>query len=107
MPQPVAERVHAPAVVALHDLAVLVEVRYVAERLVAEPALSEDPTACSGVELTIEAPRERQLLLVRERLIVEHEDSVLVHPRADRGERSGVVHGREVDGTRLGHEVRM
>ena len=50
VPEAVAERVHAPPVVGLHDLAVLVEVRDVAEGLVAEAVLLEraDPQSWCG-----------------------------------------------------------
>src|SRR5262245_8861340 len=93
--------------VARHDLAVLVEVRNVAERLVAEPVPPEHPAPRSRVALAIDATRAVWLPVFRERLIVEHEDGVFVHPCAHRGERPGVVHGREIDGARLRHEIRM
>ena len=46
------------------------------------------------VQLTVEALGEVELLLVGERLVVEHEHAVLVHARADLVERLAVVDRR-------------
>ena len=107
VPEAIAERVHAPAVVGFQDLAVLVEVRDVGERLVPEAVLAEGAAPGLGVQLAVEALGERELLVVGERLIVEDQDGVLVHPRPDLGERLGIVDLAEVDRAHLGDEVRV
>jgi hypothetical protein len=107
VPEPVAEGIHAAAMVGLHDLAVLVEVRDVAEGLVAEAVLLERADAELGVEGAVEALGELEVLVVGEGLIAEDEDGELVHAGADAGERVRVVHPPEIDGAHLGHEQRM
>ena len=56
---------------------------------------------------TVQPLRERDLLLVGERLIAEDEDAVRVHPRPDLIERCPVVRSSQIDGAHLGREVRM
>jgi len=107
VPQAIAEPVHATAIVRPHDLAALVEVRDVAEGLVAQAVLLQRADPQLGVELAVQALREGELLVVGEWLIAEHEDGVLVHPRADLGQHLGIVDPAKIDGAHLGHEARV
>ena len=59
------------------------------------------------MQLAVQPLREGELLVVGERLVPEHEHSMLVHPGADRGERLGVVDLTEIHRADLGDEVRM
>src|SRR5439155_26627737 len=105
VPEQVAEPVHATAVVGLQELAALVDVRDVGEGLVAEAALAEGGAPGPRVQLAVESLRERQLLVVAERLVTEHEDGVVVHPGPDPRERLAVVHPAELDRAHLRDEV--
>ena len=105
VPEAIAERVMAPAIVGLHDRAVGVEIRDVGDRLVAEPALREGAAPGTLVQPTVEPFAERELLGVGERLIAEDENGVLVHAGADRGQRVGVEDAAKLDRARFAHEV--
>jgi hypothetical protein len=59
------------------------------------------------VQLTVEAPREGDLLVVGEGLVAKDQHGVLVHAGADLGERLRIAHPPEVDRADLGGEVRM
>jgi hypothetical protein len=107
VPQPVAEPVHAAPIVGLQEVAVLVQVRDVAERLVPEAALSQGRRARPRVQRPVEALGEGDLLVVGERLIAEHEHGVLVHPFPKAREGLRVVDAPKLDRTDLGDEVRM
>ena len=107
VPQPVAQRVHAPAVVAIHDLAVLVHVRDVGQRLVAEAVLAKDGGAGLGMQLAIEALGELQLPGVAELLVAEHQHGVFVHAGADDLEGCGVVDFAQVHPVYGGGETGM
>jgi len=54
VPQTIAEFVHAPAIVGLHDLAVLVQVRNIAERLVPEAILLQRADSQFCVQRAVE-----------------------------------------------------
>src|SRR5581483_3983995 len=99
--------VHPPAIVRLHDLAVLVEVRDVAERLVAEAVLLKRADAELGVEHAVQALGEVEVLGVGPDLIAEHQHRELVHAAPDAGQGVGVADGLEVDRARLGDEARV
>ena len=90
MPEAIAQRVVAPAIVGLHDPALGIEVRDVGNCLVAEPALREGPAPGALVQAAVEPLAERELLGVGEHLIAEDEHGVLVHAGADRRERVGI-----------------
>src|SRR3989449_9649654 len=60
-----------------------------------------------GVQRAVEALREREVLVVGERLVAEDADGVLVHAGADRRQRLGIVHPAQLDRARLTDEVRM
>src|SRR5215472_5636581 len=107
VPEAVAEGIHAATVVGLHDVAALVEVRDVAEGLVAEPILLQRADAERGVEDAVEALGELEVLVVGEGLVAEHEDGELIHAGAEAGQRLLIVHASQIDGTHLGDEQRM
>ena len=107
VPEAIAERVHAAPVVGADDLAVLVEVRDVAEGLVAEAVLLERADPQLGVEHAVQPLGEIELLVVGERLVAEDEHGVLVHPRPDACEGFRVVRLAQIDGTHLGGEHGM
>src|SRR5437879_2604268 len=73
VPEPIAERVVAPAIVGLHDLPARVEVRDVGQRFVAETALREGAAPGALVQPAVEPLAERDLLGVGKRLMVEDE----------------------------------
>src|SRR5260370_2378452 len=60
-----------------------------------------------GVELAVQAPGKRELLVVGEGLVPEHEDGVLVHSRPDLAQGLGIVDPAEIDRARLGREARV
>jgi hypothetical protein len=105
VPQAIPEPIHATAIVGLHDLTVLVEVRDVAERLVPEAALLEGADPGFRVQLAVESLRERDLLVVGERLISDDEDSVFVHSRPNPSECLAIVNLAKIDPAHLGDEV--
>ncbi len=107
MPEAVAERVHAAPVVGADDLAVLVEVRDVAEGLVAEAVLLERADPQLGVEHAVQPLGEIELLAVGEGLVAEDEHGVLVHARPDAREGVRVLDLAQIDGTHLGGEHGM
>src|SRR5712664_2787137 len=107
MPQAVAERVHAAAVAGSEELAAFVHVRDVGEGLVAESAFLHDGRTGFHVQCTIEALRERELLVVGERLVAEHEHRVLVHPGPDPVQRAAIGDAAQIDRGHLGGEVRV
>ena len=107
MPEAIAEAVHAAPVVGLQQIAVFIDVRDVAEGLVAEPALLERGGPRLGVQLAVEALREGDLLVVGEGLVAKNQHGVLVHAGPDLGERLRIVHPPEIDRADLGGEVRM
>ncbi len=107
VPQAIAEPVHAPAIVGAHDLPALVEIRNVPERLVAQAILLQRADPQLGVELAVQAPGKRELLVVGEGLVPEHEDGVLVHSRPDLAQGLGIVDPAEIDRARLGREARV
>src|SRR5262249_35225056 len=84
-----------------------VDVRDVGERLVPQAALVEDAAAGLRVELAVQSSGEGELLLVREGLVAEDEDGVLVHPRPDLAGRGRVVNPAQVHRAHLGDEVWM
>jgi len=57
------------------------------------------------VQPAVEPLAERDLLGVGKRLMVEDEDGVLVHARADPGQRLLVANGAKLEGARFAHEV--
>ena len=59
------------------------------------------------MERAVEPLRERELFLVGEWLITEHEDGVFVQSPADLVERLAVVDTAEVDRAHLGDEARV
>ena len=107
VPEAVPEPVDPAAMVGGRDLAALVQVRDVDERVVVEAVEAERRRPRLPVELAVQALGEGELLRVRERLVAEHEDRVLIHPGPDLGERLGVEHLAEVDRADLGHEGRV
>lgn len=66
-----------------------------------------DSRARFRVQCTIEALRERKLLIIGERLVAEHEDCVLVHPGPDLVERPAIGDSAQIDRAHLGGEMRM
>jgi hypothetical protein len=107
VPEAVAERVHAPAVLGAENRARLVHVGDVGERLVAEPVLVEHGNPGLGVELAVEALGEGELLGASELLVAEDDHGVLVHRRADRFQRRLVGHRAQVHRAGLGGEDGM
>ena len=83
MPQPIAEAVHALAVIGLIDVAVGVEVRDIGQCLVAQPALLEGADAGLGVQLAVQALGKGELFVVTERLVTENKNGMGVHPGAN------------------------
>ena len=104
VPQPVAERIFPAAVVGGEDLAVRADVRDVGQRFVAEAVLRDDARPGFRVKLAIQPLGERDLLVVRECLVMEDEHRMLVHRRADRGERSVIECFAQRDRTRFAEE---
>jgi hypothetical protein len=104
MPQPIAETERAAAIVAQEHAAALIEIGNVAH-LYAEPALIERRHVVGGVELDLaEAFGECDLLLVGERLIVEHQYGKPVHGGMDRRRGAGIKRSAEIDAVNLGDE---
>ena len=60
-----------------------------------------------GVQAAVQALGKGQLLLVREMLIAEDEQGVLVHAGANLQQRLGVSCLAQVNGPDLGHEMGM
>ena len=107
MPQPIAQAVHAFAVSGLVDFPVCVEVGDIGQCLVAQPALLEGADAGLGVQLAVQALGKGQVLLVREVLVTEDEQGVLVHAGANLQQRLGVSHLAEINGADLSRELGM
>ena len=107
MPQSVPEPVHPPAVVGACDVAALVEVRDVDERVVPQAVQAQGGGPGLRVELTVQPLREGELLVVGEGLVPEHEHRIRVHPGPDLGQGLGVVHLTQIDRADLGDEVWM
>src|SRR5712692_5788234 len=107
MPEAITEPVHPTAVAGRQDLAGLVDVRDVGERLVPQAALANGGGAGPRVELAVKALREVGLLCVGEWLIAEDEPGVLVHPLANLTERLAIMDPAKVDGADLGDELRV
>ena len=84
-----------------------VEIRDVAERLVAEPVLLQRADAELGVERSVEPLGEVEVLGVGPDLIAEDEDRELVHSGPDPLERLRVADALEVDRAHLRDEVRV
>jgi len=89
MPELVAEIEHAAAVVARHHLVVLAEIGDVGD-VEGQPALAvlHDMAADGALDLA-EIAAEGELLLVGDRLVVEHQHGVAIHPRLDQRRRVG------------------
>ncbi len=83
VPQAVAKQVLAPPVVGLEDLAALVHVGNVRQRLVAEAVLRDRRHAGLGVELAVETLRELDLLPAGKGLLAENQYRVAIHARAN------------------------
>src|SRR5713101_9938869 len=107
MPEAITEPVHATAVAGRQDLAGLVDVRDVGERLVPQAALANYGGAGPRVELAVKALREVELFCVGEWLIAEDEHGVLVHPLANLTERLAIMDPAKVDGADLGDELQV
>jgi hypothetical protein len=107
VPETIAQAVRAAAVTLLEDLAVGPDVGDVPERLVAEAVLLDRRRPELRVQGAVEPLCERQMLVVGEALIVKHENGVLIHGRADGGQRRLVVHGAQLDGAGLADEHGM
>ena len=105
MPESINEAVHSSPVAGRQDLAGLVDVRDVGERLVAQAALANRSGAGPRVELAIEPSREIELLGIGEWLIAEDEHGVLVHPVADLTERLAIIDLAQLERADLGDEM--
>ena len=107
VPEPIAQAVHALAVVGLIDFSARVEVGDIGQCLVAQAAFLERADPGLGVQPAVQALRKGQVLLVREVLVAEDEQGVLVHAGANLQQRLRVSHLAEINGADLGHEMGM
>ena len=106
VPQAVGDRGGAHAVVRVPDLAVLVDVGDVGQRLVAEPVVADGRGGRPGMQRAVETLGEVELLFVGELLVAEHQHGVLVHAGADRLQRVAIMHLAQVDRAHFAGEVR-
>jgi hypothetical protein len=104
MPQSIALRDHPTTIAGWQDLPVVVQIRDVTERLVPQAIPTQvEPT---GVQLAIEALCERDLFVVRERLVMKYQDPVLVDRRPKFEQCMLIVHLTEIDSTNLSNKCR-
>ncbi len=107
MPQLVAEVEHAAAIVPGEHAIVAVEVRDVGELDREAPILGFGHVAVHGRLDRAEVATERDLLLVAQRLVVEHEHRVAVHAGLDRRDLVGAERPAQVDAFDLADEERV
>src|SRR5215470_11381898 len=106
MPKPVAEAVETPAILALAQPALFVQVRDVSDLRKREPPLASLGSCPSNLQFA-EIPGEVSQLLVLEILIAEHQYRVPVDRFPDRADSRRIARLAEINAADLGGEKRM